>query len=192
MWAAACITDCTTLHSKGPRAWACEIRPSEQNLLKIAFTILQQQCTVSPTRRVGGMERRKAPHRMEIIKSLGRRLSPPKSSNARSQCQQRHLSFVCPAHIPFPSPVKKHSTSTVTLGVAIPSRCRSTTWASSCLNLSASHKGSASSDPSNVNHVDHKVGLSTLRVLSAKSMYTPPRVALAFHMTIPNFGGTRP
>ena len=38
----------------------------------------------------------------------------------------------------------------------------------------------ASSDPSNANHVDHKLGLPALRVLCAKSTYTSPRVALAF------------
>ena len=108
---------------------------------------------------------------MEIIKLLGRRLSPPKSSKARSQCQYRYFSFVCPAHIHFPSHVNKHSTSTVTLGVAIPSRCSSPTWASSCPNLSARRRGSASCDPSNVNHVDQNLGLPALRVLSTKSMH---------------------
>ena len=60
-------------------------------------------------------------------------------------------------------------------------------------------RGGASSDPSNVNHVDHKLGLPALYVLSPKSMYMSPRVALAFQkgvastqMTIRNFGGTRP
>ena len=200
MWPATCITDCSTVRSKEPRARAGEIWPSGHNRLKIEFTILHQ-CTMSPTRRVGGMERKKAPVQMEIIKSLGQRLSPPKSSSARSRCQQPHISFVCPSHIPFPSPVKKDSTSMVTVGVAIPSHCSSTTRASSLPNLSArrGRKGSASSDPSKVNHVDHKLGLPALHVLSAKWMYTSPCLALAFQkgvastrMTIRNFGGTRP
>ena len=38
------------------------------------------------------------------------------------------------------------STSSVTVGVAIPLRCSSATWASTCPNLSARCKGSASSD----------------------------------------------
>ena len=101
---------------------------------------------------------------------LGAPVSNP-SSTVTIKCQQQHLSVVCPAHIPFPSAVKKHSTSTVTVGVAIQSCCSSTTWASSCPNSSARGKGSASSDPSNANHVD-KLGLPALCVLSAKSMYT--------------------
>ena len=84
----------------------------------------------------------------------------------------------------------------VTVGVAIPLRCSSATWASSCPNLSARRKGSASSDPSNANHVDHKLGLGAPRVLSAKSLYTSPRVAqkgvASTQMTIRSFGAMRP
>ena len=45
------------------------------------------------------------------------------------------------------------------------------------LGVLNTHKGSASSNPSNVNHMDHKLGLPMLRELPAKSMYTSPRVA---------------
>ena len=136
---------------------------------------------------------------MEIKVSLGRRMSPRKSSNARLQCQQRHLILLCPSHISLPSSVKKHSTSTITVGVATPLRCTSSTWASSCPKLSAWRKGSASLDPSKVNQMDHKLGLPVLCVPPSKSMYMSPRVALAFQkelastqMTIRNFRGRRP